>query len=463
MPTTNTLTSSEQKRVLDHAIKLLRADKKLGRLSAIRTAVAELVNRPIKKISSLSSEPWIVFPQDILDERQDVIARSAKAKAGRPPGTVRLTLDEQDAVAKAAALAMYLQRLKYNSEAFAEGQKTLPPERRVVNVNGKSGQLWFKTKLEKELQLIKRTEARKQKEEEKAKQAEYEENAAALQRAAENPEYASVSAPVIPNPIIPNGVDHDAPEAPSTPVVAEPASQPTPDPEPIADVAPVALAFFSGGLRQHLVDFIAGVILDATRKVVAEVPSILRGAIPAPAQRQITHAAAPAAVATPAPAAVHYASAEEEDDGEGHEEEIIPPYISHENRPAVAPPPSNPLQLRLTRVLVIGVQGQQREILKQRYGHRLDLHTMDSDESVGALKRAAAGPDVVLAWGNFTSIAKRQAVEERAQRFYVVNGGMSTLNERLDYISTTPLSKLSTSKRLPGSDQFGGRATSVSH
>lgn len=464
LPHSRTLQDDEDRRkVLEQAIKLLRADKTLGRLAALEKAQSVLpAVKRLRKVPQLPS--WAVFPDDVLAARAGSIARSEALKrksspftpaagatseptaatrrstaktsdivalaSGEPAFTVeelapklpelppiegvagtgrtlRWTASERATVTRYAAFAVYYKQAKSLREAVVAGSLPLPEQRRRTNLNEPgSGAApgWLRPAVEREIRLIRDAEQRLL--QERIAQAE-KEAAQAAQAAQDTPDEPVAT---------PSMREYDLRQIEEDAAMLQRAGQ------PVLNGTAAAVSHVLDSLRGAAVDFIAGVLLDSLHKVVREAPSILRHALASSAvPEQPEHESAMSEPVTP--------------------QAPVPPH-----RPYL---PTQPKQ-RLTRVLIAG--GDKKavpEILKARFGHKLDLRFWLVSESRAALRDRVVGADLTLGWTKFLGHSEDSICDARAQRYFRVGGGIDALTDKLDIISTTPLDELSTTLNVP--------------
>lgn len=106
-----------------------------------------------------------------------------------------------------------------------------------------------------------------------------------------------------------------------------------------------------------------------------------------------------------------------------------------EVRPAHDPRATNGLP-RPTRasVLVAGLKGAQREIIKHQFGNQLDLRFYGADESKDQLKAMTTAADVTVAVTDFLSHSHTDTIKARSPHYIPSGGGMNTLRDALQSI-----------------------------
>lgn len=508
MPRAIVQTPEEQQLVLAEAIKLRAQDPKLPRLQALRHGNSVLPpNRRVTSYPSLDKLPWAVFPEDSppllrhdiearansklpdlsktvtlnlgdhngLPEHKrskpspehserlvsNVAAARQKLAEKRAKGEIKMIRwkdSEIDQVMREAAMAVFLGQydLKRGFEGLMmKAQDVLPIERRR---NGFPHLAHFKetyavkyAEIQAADERQKAAEARELRKQERAaakaaEAAEQERQAeAALQaqrkREADERAQELFAQQAEQQRIAQVSLDLADVETGTVTVTQDDAAA-LQRAEDTPTTTAAIHAFGHAGLREAAVDFLAGVMIDALKKVVAEAPSIFRSLIPPQTAQSLSMSPAmvgeTAITTTPVPQ-------------EHLDDDRIPLYVSHES--GIVPPKD---KARLTSVLVVGAKAQQKEIIRQRVGHKLDLKFVDSEESMARVKDACTGPDVVVTWANFTSLEKRQAVEKRAQRHINVLGGMGNLCERLEWIAGQPLGRVSQLNLPPAAGEMNG-------
>lgn len=454
-------TSEDHQLVMQEAIRLLRADTKLGRMRAIEMAQSVLPpEKRYGKMPGLTQLPWAKFPDDILQARPDSVRRAATLRARwdeeqkererrkaeatgvrpiaveelaaalpalpalRPVktgelGILRWTNEERATVVRYGALALYYTVTKHRGGAVEIGQRRLPENRRKEVPTTTA---WFNEAVDKELALIKRTEAKLLKQ--RVQEAERMAQMTVKLLPDEEQTGAAVESTVTPEDVAALQRASDTPAAPEVltpPPPAAPVLAATPAPQATAVVPSTmdeALTTIATGLRQFLTQYLSGIVIDVARQVVADLPNVLRPAITAALQP-------PAQLAAPP-----------EVNGHAEAEHVIHhakhvPFVRDTNE-----------KLKLPKVLVVGGKGAVHSIIQARVGHKLKLSFIEQHESAGQVKAKVGGSDVVVAWTAYLSHSHTQAVKARAERYALVEGGVDAVIHKLELIASTPIDKL---------------------